>query len=191
MDLNRLCAQTPRCVVRFLGPGDYESFLAGYRECLPPQNRFDEGPIELAGRGRAWYDAMLERRRCEAEKDICYMFHIFRRADGRALGYCDITTQCRADMQYAKIGYTIFNNYWRQGFGAEALAALTDIGFEQLHFHRLEAHINIDNPASKAVVTKCGYQFEGIRRGFIYEDGVWTDNEVYYRNAPGRQPPEE
>lgn len=53
---------------------------------------------------------------------------------------------------------------------------------EHLHFHWLEAHINADNAASKAVALKCRYSFEGVRKGFIYENGMWTDNEIYYIN---------
>lgn len=52
-----------------------------------------------------------------------------------------------------------------------------------LGFHRLEAHINLDNPASKAVVKKNAFQFEGIRKQFILENGIWTDNEIYYKLA--------
>ena len=178
----RIIEETPRCIIRFLDECDYDSFVAGYRNCLPSKNRFDDGQIDVSFLTHEWYDALLKRREKEAVDDYCYMFNIFRKEDGSSIGYCDITTQFRDDIQYAKIGYTIFNNYWNLGFATEAVDALTHIGFDHLHFHRLEAHINVDNPASKAVVLKCGYTFEGVRPGFIYEDGKWTDNEVYYKN---------
>lgn len=176
------CGKTPRCTIRFLEGGDYENFIDGYRSCLPTMNRFDEGRIDVSPLSQEWFSALLERRALEAERDYCYMFNVFRDLDGRSIGYCDITTQFRDDLQYAKIGYTIFNNFWNSGFGTEVVRELTRIGFDDLGFHRLEAHINTDNHASKAVVLKCGYAFECIRKGFILEDEVWTDNEIYFIN---------
>ena len=38
------------------------------------------------------------------------------------------------------------------------------------------------------VLLKAGFTFEGIRKGFILEDGVWTDNEIYYINNDNWQP---
>ncbi len=89
------------------------------------------------------------------------------------------------DFQYAHIGYAIHNNFWGQGYATETIQTLTRIGFQQLGLHRLEAHVNLDNPASKRALLKAGYQFEGIRKGFILEDDVWTDNEIYYINNDG------
>ncbi len=51
-----------------------------------------------------------------------------------------------------------------------------------LHLHRLEAHVNLDNPASKRVLEKAGFSFECVRKGFILENGVWTDQEVWFIN---------
>lgn len=173
---------TKRCVIRFLTEDDYQSFILGYQNSLPSKNRFDDGQIDVSTLDYEWYLKLLQRRQKEADNDYCYMFNIFLKDNKTSIGYCDITTQFREDIQYAKIGYTIFNNYWNQGYGTEVVEGLTKIGFEKLGFHRLEAHINLDNEASKKIVLKNGYIFEGIRKGFIYEDGKWTDNEVYYKN---------
>lgn len=80
--------------------------------------------------------------------------------------------------------FHIFRNEDGCGYAIEVVGALTQIGFEELGFHRLETHINPDTPASKAVVAKCGYTFERIRKSSILENGVRTDNGVCYRNAP-------
>ena len=51
-------------------------------------------------------------------------------------------------------------------------------------FHRLEAHVNLDNPASQRVLTRAGFTREGIRKAFLRENGVWTDNLIYTIIAP-------
>ncbi len=174
--------ETARLIIRPLNEADFQTFKQGYETCLPSQNRFDEGRISTDFMSEAWYCGLLDRRKKEAEEDYSHMLNIFRKSDGASLGYCDITPHRREDFQYARIGYTLHNPHWGQGYGTETARALISIGFDQLHLHRLEAHVNLDNPPSKHVLRKAGFQFECIRKGFILEDGIWTDNEVYYIN---------
>lgn len=171
-----------RITVRPLELSDYERFVLGYRSCLPSRNPFDEGCFDTSFMTRVWYEELLERRRREAGTDYSYMFHVFCNEDERALGYCDITVHMRENFQYARIGYTIFNNYWGQGYATECVECLTTLGFDFLNLHRLEAHVNPNNPASKRVLEKAGFAFECVRRGVVLEDGKWLDNEIYYRN---------
>ncbi len=160
---------------------DYERFLDGYLHCKESQNRFDDGKINTSDLSLSWFSDLLNRQNKEAISDYCYMFHVFDCTIGEAIGYCNIRTIYREDIQCGEIGYTVFNNHWGKGFGTEIVSALTEIGFHQLGFHRLEAFVNLDNYASKRVLTKCGYTFECVREKYLYEDGVWTDNEVYYK----------
>lgn len=52
-----------------------------------------------------------------------------------------------------------------------------------MKFHRIEAHINIDNIPSMKLAESVGMEFECIRKGFIYENDEWRDNLVYYKNS--------
>ena len=92
------------------------------------------------------------------------------------MGYCDITTQQRENFQWGRIGCTVLNPYWGRGYGTECARALVS--------HRLEAHVNPDNPASQRVLAKAGFTREGVRKAFIFENGVWTDNLIYTIIAP-------
>lgn len=184
MRFEDILVQSERITVRPAAMADYQNFVSGYAGCGPSKNRFDEGGFDTSFMTEDWYRRLLERRGKEAERDYSYMFHIFRRSDGAALGCCDVTTLFREEFQYAKIGYTIHNPYWGQGYATECAGLLVKIGFRLLDFHRLEAHVNLDNPASKAVLRKNGFRLECVRKGFILENGVWTDNEIYYLNDP-------
>lgn len=188
MKFQDMCAMSDELILRPLRREDYSAFVAGYAACGPARNRFDEGSFDTSFLTEDWYERLLSRREQEAAADYSYLFHLFRREDGLAVGYGDVTTLFREDFQFAKIGYTIHNPWWGRGYGSQCAKLLTQLGFETLNFHRLEAHVNLDNPASKAVLKKAGYRLEGVRKGFILEDGMWTDNEVYYQNHPGWQP---
>ncbi|MGI5898304.1 MAG: GNAT family N-acetyltransferase [Christensenellales bacterium] len=182
MNFESIFAKSHSIVVRPALADDYEAFVAGFRCCGPSKNRFDDGGFDASFMREDWYLKLLKRRRKEADRDYSYMLNIFRKQDGVSLGYCDITTLFREDFQFAKIGYTIHNPYWGNGYATECALALMKIGFDDLHFHRLEAHVSADNPASKRVLLKAGFQFECTRKNFILEDGVWTDQEIYFAN---------
>lgn len=182
--MDRIVERTERLVIRALRPSDYEAFVSGFASCGPARNRFDEGSLDTSFMTRSWYEGLLGRRRREAEADCCRMLNVFLAADGSSVGYCDVTTLLRDDLQLAKIGYTLHNTHWEMGLGTELVGALVRIGLLHLGFHRLEAHVNLDNPASRRVLAKNGFELEGVRRGFVLEKGVWTDNEVWYRTAP-------
>ena len=169
-------------IIRPLVEDDYPFWLKGYKEQKESMSKYDEGNFDTSFLTYEWYMKKLEERKCLAETDQCYLFNIFRMDDHASVGNCDITTHMRGDFQYARVGYTIHNQYWGLGYGTKALKALINIGFESLDFHRLEAHINLDNLASKRVAEKAGMQYECIRKGFIREDGIWMDNEIFYIN---------
>lgn len=173
--------ETERLVIRPVCSQDYDLFVSGFRNCKPAQNRFDE-QFDTKVMTREWFEALIARRENEAATDYAYKFQIIEKNLACSIGYCNIYPHYREYFQYAHIGYAIHNNYWGNGYATECVSALTSIGFAQIHLHRLEAHVNTDNPASKRVLLKAGYSYEGIRKAFIYEDGIWTDNEVYYIN---------
>ncbi|MFD2925323.1 GNAT family N-acetyltransferase [Halobacillus naozhouensis] len=52
-----------------------------------------------------------------------------------------------------------------------------------LHFHRIEAHINLDNPPSIWLAESVGMEFDCVRKGFIYEFGEWTGHLLYMSNS--------
>lgn len=183
MRINEIKVETANIIVRTVNEDDYDRFVWSYQNALPSQNRFDDGVLEDASfMTKEWFKALIMRREKEADADECYMFGVFRKSDGAFLGSCDIVTQYREDIQYAKIGYELHNIYWNKGYGTETVSLLLKVGFELLGFHRLEAHVNLDNIASQRVLLKAGFIYEGIRKGFILEDDVWTDNQIYYKN---------
>ncbi len=179
--------ETDRLIIRPVTMQDYESFVTGFGNCMPAQNRFDE-QFDTEIMSPEWFEALIKRREAEAKSDYSYKFHIFEKKLNTSIGYCNIYPHYRENFQYGHIGYAMHNNFWGNGYATECVLGLTKIGFDRLNLHRLEAHVNLDNPASKRVLLKAGYSYEGIRKAFILEDGVWTDNEIYYINNENWEP---
>lgn len=60
----------------------------------------------------------------------------------------DFSTLAREAFQWGRVGYTIHNQHQGQGYGTEAVDLAMRIAFDDLHFQRIKAHINLDNEAS-------------------------------------------
>nr|WP_036618543.1 GNAT family N-acetyltransferase [Paenibacillus alvei] len=175
--------ESERMVIRPLENEDYAAWMAGFENSKPSQHKYDEGNIDMSFCTEEWFAQKVDKYHKLAEEDKCYIFGIFRKEDQAYLGTIDFSTLSRDDFQWARLGYTIHNQYWRRGYGKEAVAAAISFAFDKLDYHRIEAHINLDNNHSIKCAESVGMKFECIRKGFIYENDAWTDHLIYYVNA--------
>ena len=59
----------------------------------------------------------------------------------------------------------------------EGLEQLVRLAFSSLGLHRLEANIQPENHRSQKLVQRCGFEFEGLSKKFLFIDGAWRDHE--------------
>jgi len=64
------------------------------------------------------------------------------------------------------IGYQLGDPHWGQGRGTRACEFVVWHGFVQLGASRLSGETSGSNIASARVMEKCGFQREGVRRGY-------------------------
>jgi len=79
----------------------------------------------------------------------------------------------------AEVGYSLSRAYWNMGLMTEALAALLNYSFRVLQLNRVEAVHETTNPASGAVMRKCGMIHEGTMRQKMINKGKYVDVEMY------------
>ncbi|MGE7824350.1 GNAT family N-acetyltransferase [Paenibacillus sp. NPDC093718] len=79
----------------------------------------------------------------------------------------------------AEIGYELHPEFWGQGYASEAAAAVIAYGFQELGLTRIGAVVFIENQASHALLTKLGFEAEGVLRQYIYQNGAAHDTRVY------------
>lgn len=83
------------------------------------------------------------------------------------------------DNSSAEVGYSLARAHWNRGIMTEALQALLDYGFRGLNLNRIEAQHETENPASGAVMRKCGMLREGLLRQRMMNKGKYVDVELY------------
>ncbi|MCA1031281.1 GNAT family N-acetyltransferase [Bacillus timonensis] len=175
--------ETDRIIIRPYKAQDYQTWLTSYENRFPSQHKYDEGRIDMNICTNLWFDQLVTNHQKMALDDDVYVFGIFRKEDHAHLGVIDFSTLVRDDFQWARIGYTLHNQFWKKGYGSEAVRAAIELAFGQLNYHRIEAHINLDNTASITLAERAGMEFECVRKGFIFENDEWTDHLIYYINA--------
>ena len=79
----------------------------------------------------------------------------------------------------AEVGYSLARSQWNKGYMTEALRTLMRYGFEEMRLNRIEAIHETSNPASGAVMRKCGMKHEGTRRSKLINKGRYVDEELY------------
>lgn len=71
------------------------------------------------------------------------------------------------------------HDFWKNGYGTEAMALLLDYAFNHLNLRRIEAHVLEDNIGSCKMHEKLGYKREGILRESVYKDGTYKSQISY------------
>lgn len=66
-------------------------------------------------------------------------------------------------------------NYWRKGFGSEAMAMLCRVGFDTMGLHRVTGYAYAENHSSIHVCKKIGFSVEGTLRRARWKNGDWRD----------------
>lgn len=175
--------ETERLIIRPYIKEDYSNWLTQFENRMPSQHKYDDGKIDMSICTEEWFSDLVDNHQQMALDDKVFVFGVFRKEDNAHLGAIDFSTIMRDDFQWARIGYTIHNQFWRKGYGNESVKAAIILAFEELKYHRIEAHINLDNNPSIKLAEGVGMKFECIRKGFIYEFDEWTDNLIYFINS--------
>lgn len=103
------------------------------------------------------------------------------RRDGTLLGAITLDNIRRGPAQSATIGYWIGQPFARQGFMREAIGALVHHAFTQLDLSRIEAACLPENAASRGVLERSGFKYEGVAQSYLQINGRWR-NHVLYSN---------
>lgn len=124
--------------------------------------------------GQEFISAMLA-----AEENDTFAFAVT--ADGRAVGSIGAFRQANIHSRTAELGYYLAEDYWGKGIMTQAVRLLCDHVFSRSDILRIFAEPFADNAASRRVLEKAGFSFEGILRANAVKDGRVVDMAMYSR----------
>ena len=104
-------------------------------------------------------------------------FAICRTDDDAIVGVINVNNIIRGSFLSASLGYYVVATFHGQGFMQAGLNKLIQYAFNTMGLHRLEANIQPDNTRSQQLVRRCGFEYEGLSRAFLFLDGQWRDHQ--------------
>ena len=115
----------------------------------------------------------------EHRDDIGYAFALVRASDDALIGGISLSNVRRGVTQTATLGYWLGLPHVRQGYMADAVAAMIPYAVYGLRLHRIEAATLPDNNASIRVLERNGFRREGYAHRFLKINGSWRDHVLF------------
>ncbi|AXQ92846.1 GNAT family N-acetyltransferase [Cereibacter azotoformans] len=109
---------------------------------------------------------------------------LIRREDQALLGAITLDNIRRGPAQAGTLGYWVGRPHARQGYMREAILGIVHHAFNTLDVSRIEAACLPENAASRGVLEKCGFKYEGVAQSYLQIAGRWR-NHVLYANLRG------
>lgn len=91
------------------------------------------------------------------------------------IGIVNVNSRC----SHATLAYYVLPEMWGQGIATRAGRIMLDYAFGPLGLNRVGAICMVQNEASRRVLDKLGFEFEGVARQEIVKDGVFYDVAHY------------
>lgn len=105
-------------------------------------------------------------------------FAVVLRSEGSLIGVVALRDIDREHAQ-AELSFWIGRAYWGRGLASEAAAAALGFGFGEMALNRVTAYHMVRNAASRRVLTRLGFQGEGLLRQRVRKWGVFEDVLAY------------
>ena len=138
----------------------------------------------------SWADDHLSRKaftnrvywaqRSVAQSTALPLF-LLRLEDEVLLGAITLDNIRRGPAQDGTLGYWIGAPFARQGYMREAIVAVVHHAFTRLDLSRLQAACLPENTASRGLLEKSGFKYEGVAQSYLQIAGRWR-NHVLYAN---------
>ncbi|MGA2973635.1 MAG: GNAT family protein [Candidatus Bathyarchaeia archaeon] len=164
---------TNRLHLRQIQPTDAEAFFA-IKSDLEVTRRYGQEPHQSIDDTHAW----IQRLQASYYRREALFWCLTLKGESSVVGSCTFWN-FGAGFHCAEIGYELHRAYWRQGIMAEAISAILTYGFTELGLHRIEANPLAENTASKSLLLKLGFTYEGnLRQRHFFRDHF--EDQLYF-----------
>lgn len=161
---------TPRLIMQPIQTDDWAFFLRLYQ--TPEVMRFI-GDIETPAQVHSRFEQRLGNWDRYCDFWLCLL--IREKETGAAVGLTGFFPDWRP-YQQAEVGFILAPEHQRKGYAVESLREVLNFAFDQCGFHRLQDNVLEGNDASRRVLEKCGFQYEGRLRDSYRIGDDWKND---------------
>lgn len=161
--------RSERLYLRPTERADLPLFVRWFADAETIRHLAIRAPFSLAMEEQ-WFNGVVQR-----QGSTDYHFVACLVADGRPIGTVGLH-QLDLENGQAAFGISIGEkDEWNQGYGTEALEAITDFGFGQLRLERIWLDVYAENRRAQRSYQKAGFVVEGTLRSAHFADGDFHD----------------
>ena len=104
---------------------------------------------------------------------------LVRREDNMLLGAITLDNIRRGPALAGTLGYWTGEAFARQGYIREAIETVVHYAFTHLELSRIEAACLPENAASRGLLERSGFKYEGVAQSYLQIDGRWRTHVLY------------
>lgn len=171
--------ETERMVLRLPAHADYAAWVALRQESRGFLSQWEPTWANDHFARKSFTNRVYWAQRACKAKTSLPLFLV--RHDGVLVGAITLDNIRRGPAQCGTIGYWIGEPFARNGYMYEAIHALVHHAFTDLDLSRVEAACLPENTASRGVLEKAGFKYEGVAQSYLQINGRWR-NHVLYAN---------
>jgi len=160
-------------ITRLIDPQDAEvlaRLLTENRDFLAPYEPLHEESYFTPKGQRADIDAALKGHQQGAG-----LPQVILDETGAVIGRITLSGIVRGALQSCSIGYWVAQAAGGCGVGTAAVTRMTQLAFEELALHRVQAETLVDNARSQRVLEKVGFTRHGLAPQYLRIAGRWQD----------------
>lgn len=98
---------------------------------------------------------------------------------GDVIGAVTLDNIRRGPAQTGTIGYWISAQRKREGLMREAIGGILSFAYGEVGLGRIEAGTLPENTASRRLLEKTGFKYEGVAQSYLQINGRWRDHVLY------------
>lgn len=104
---------------------------------------------------------------------------VLRKSDLAMMGGITLDNIRRGPAMAGTLGYWIGHDYIRNRYMSEAVEGVVNYAFGRLDLSRIEAACLPENAASRGVLEKSGFKYEGVAQSYLQIAGRWRTHVLY------------
>ncbi|MBR9703950.1 GNAT family N-acetyltransferase [Candidatus Pacearchaeota archaeon] len=115
------------------------------------------------------------KKQNKLKKRTDYTFNIVLKSTNKPIGGIGIHS-INPYMKKGTIGYWLGEDYWKKGYGTQALKKILDFSFNKIKLRRIEAAVLLGNPSSNILLERFNFKCEGLKRKAVK---TMSDKKIY------------
>ena len=174
----KISIETPRLILRLPEHKDYPQWYRVREEGRDFLLKWEPVRTSTYSERRAFRQRVYWSARSTNEGRSLPLFLIDKQS-GEFMGAITLDNIRRGPAQMANLGYWIGPDFARQGYMSEAVRGLVAYAFETLDLSRVEAACLPKNEASRGLLERCGFKYEGVAQSYLQIGGRWRTHVLY------------